>query len=341
MSFGMSATLSDVAAAAAQLGTAKRRISVRSIREVLGGGSPNHLTKLVSQWRQSTVQFPANSTAPAHMIAEVANVAPRIWELALQEANAHVQNNIDQLTLALQNAIDDNEEIQVLFDQSVAHLDQAREEQRRALSVAEDSRARCSLLDSQLAQQASLFVESQAALQRQQLITEQLTEKTKALESAIESERSRQESERIQSIRAIAELETKLAVLTAKHAISLEQHQRTSNDIREAELKEQKSTELINQLRRQLDVSNEAKASLEISFKEAGQESESHKRNLEQHIIFLENEFAVQAQKYVAFREAMEGSLSLQAQANQLIIDKLDGINVLINTRESAPPPAE
>ena len=335
----MTATLSDVAAAAAQLENAKRRISVRSIRDVLGGGSPNHLTKLVSQWRQSTVQFPANSSAPAHMIAEVANVAPRIWELALQEAHAHVQNNIDQLTLALQNANDDNDEIQVLFDQSVAHLDQAHEEQRRALNVAEDSRVRCSLLDSQLAQQSSLLTESQTALRRQQLITEQITEKSKALESVIESERNKLESERKQSSQVIAELETKLAVLTAKHVIALEQLQRTSNVVREAELKDQRSTELINQLRCQLDVSNEVKASQELSFKEARQEAESHKRNMEQQIIFLERGFDNHVKNSTSIRETIEGSFSLQEQANQLIITKLDSLSALINTREITPPP--
>ena len=127
----MPATIAEIATAAAKLQEANRLVSVRSIREVLGGGSPNVLASLLRQWRQTQLQFPDTVAAPPQMVAEVASVAPRLWTLALEEARAHVQGDIDRLTIALRDANAATDEVQSLFDESVGMRAQCEEDKTR------------------------------------------------------------------------------------------------------------------------------------------------------------------------------------------------------------------
>lgn len=184
----MPATLTDVAAAAAKLQDAQRPVSVRSIREALGGGSPNVLASLLRQWRQTQLQFPDTVAAPPQMVAEVAGVAPRLWSLALEEARTHVQGDLDRLTVALRDANAATDEVQGLLDESVLMRDQLSEERTRASAAAESMHARCVAIDAQLAHQTVIVTETQAALKRQQETSEQLASKLSLSETTRDHE---------------------------------------------------------------------------------------------------------------------------------------------------------
>lgn len=184
----MPATLADVAAAATKLQDAQRAVSVRSVREALGGGSPNVLASLLRQWRQTQLQFPDTVEAPPQMIAEVAGVAPRLWALALEEARTHVQGDIDRLTVALRDANAATDEVQGLFDESVLMRDQLSEERARASAAAEAMHARCVAVDTHLAHQAIVLAETHAALKRQQETSEQLASKLSLCETTRDHE---------------------------------------------------------------------------------------------------------------------------------------------------------
>lgn len=184
----MPATLTDVAAAAAKLQDAQRPVSVRSVREALGGGSPNVLASLLRQWRQTQLQFPDTVAAPPQMVAEVASVAPRLWTLALEEARTHVQSDIDRLTVALRDANAATDEVQGLLDDSVTHLDKSRDERLRAIAAVEAMQTRCLAVDTHLAHQAIVLAESQAALKRQHETSEQLASKLSLSETTRDHE---------------------------------------------------------------------------------------------------------------------------------------------------------
>lgn len=232
----MPATIAEIATAAAKLQEANRLVSVRSIREVLGGGSPNVLASLLRQWRQTQLQFPDTVAAPPQMVAEVASVAPRLWTLALEEARTHVQGDIDRLTVALRDANAATDEIQSLFDESVGMRAQCEEERKRAIAAAEAMEVRCAALDAHCAHQVALMTEAQSALKRQQEASEQLASKWSLSETTREHENAKLRAEisaRDQKISdqraALAEKESSLSAANASIARLTSEVQRLTN----------------------------------------------------------------------------------------------------------------
>ena len=181
----MATTLADIAAAAQQLQDTEKPVSVRSIREVLGGGSPNVIAALLRQWRQ-TQFMPGVTEAPAQMVAEVAGVAPRLWAIALEEANRHVQGDHDRLTVALAAANSGADEVQAMLDETVQRLDQAMGDRQRSVDALNVIEARCLAAESQAVQSAIQVAEAQAGLKRQQEFSEQMASKLMVSETARE-----------------------------------------------------------------------------------------------------------------------------------------------------------
>lgn len=202
----MPATLADVAAAAHNLQEAKKPVSVRAIREVLGGGSPNVLSALLRQWRQAQNLIPSSSEAPPAMIAEVVGAAPRLWALALEEARSHFQADLDRARIALQEANAATDEVQGLLDDTVAHLDQAREERQRAITAAETLQVRLTVADNHMANQVAAAAELQTAGRRQQETIDQLVSKLSLSEAAREHDAAQLRGEITARDAAISEL---------------------------------------------------------------------------------------------------------------------------------------
>ncbi len=239
----MPATLPDVAAAAKKLQDAKKPVSVRAIREVLGGGSPNVLSALLRQWRQAQHLLPSDSEAPPAMIAEVVGAAPRLWALALEEARSHLLGDIDRAKVALQEANAATDEVQGLLDDSVAHLDQARQERQRAIAAAEALQVRLTVADNHLANQVAAATELQAAGKRQQETIDQLVSKLSLSEAAREHDAAQLRGDLASRDRTIGELrivqsttEAKLIASTSESAHSLQHSQRLQAQLEAVQL---------------------------------------------------------------------------------------------------------
>jgi chromosome segregation ATPase len=169
----MGTTLEEVSAAARQLLDTHQRVSVRAVRRLLGGGSPNVLAAHLRQWR-ATQAMHGSSEAPAHMVAEIAGVAPRLWALALEEARRHVRADLERLRADLSQASADTEEVQGLLDASEERVAQAADERARAVAAAEALQDRFVATDAQFAHANRQLSDTQAALHRQQIMTEHL-----------------------------------------------------------------------------------------------------------------------------------------------------------------------
>ena len=254
----MPATIAEIATAAAKLQDANRLVSVRSIREVLGGGSPNVLASLLRQWRQTQLQFPDTVAAPPQMVAEVASVAPRLWTLALEEARTHVQGDIDRLTIALRDANAATDEVQSLFDESVGMRAQCEEERKRAIAAAEAMEVRCAALDAHCAHQVALMTEAQSALKRQQGTSDDLASKLSLCETLRNHEAAQLRGEISTREQIIGDLRTTIATLESRLAASIQNNEHLVADAQRLAQQHENSTVAIAHLDHQRAAENAA-----------------------------------------------------------------------------------
>ena len=190
----MATTFEDVATAAQQLQGAKQPISVRSVRRVLGKGSPNVIHRHLREWRVAQL-MPGTSQTPVQMVAQMTEAAPRFWALALEEARAQVRVETDQLLHALDQARTHVDEVQGLLDDSEEQRLHALAEQQRAITALETLSARFAALQEHSARDARIAEESQAGLRTQQAMTMQLTTKAGELEAKADQARLRHQQE--------------------------------------------------------------------------------------------------------------------------------------------------
>jgi colicin import membrane protein len=190
----MATTFDDVATAAQQLLGAKQAISVRSVRRVLGKGSPNVIHRHLRDWR-TTQLVPGTSQTPVQMVAQLTEAAPRFWALALEEARAQVRAEMTQLQQALDQAKTHVDEVQGLLDDGEAQRLQAVAEQQRAVAALETLSARFAALQDHSAQSARQLDEAQAGLRTQQAMTMHLTKKVDELEEKEEQARLRHQQQ--------------------------------------------------------------------------------------------------------------------------------------------------
>lgn len=248
----MATTLADIAAAAQKLVEAKRSVSVRSIRGVLGGGSPNVLTALLRQWRQTQLQFPSSSEAPPQMIAEVAGVAPRLWALALEEARVHLQADLDRSMVGLRDANAATDEVQGILDETVQRLEQAQGDRQRSVDALTVIEARCAAAESQVVQSALQAAEALAGLKRQQEFAELLLSKLTVSETARELDAAQLRSLVDKRDREIAGLRTTIAESDAGVAAARKENERLLAELRtqhaRAEAREHQVVDLDRQL---------------------------------------------------------------------------------------------
>ncbi len=190
----MATTYEDIATAALQLLGAKQPISVRSVRRVLGKGSPNVIHRHLRDWRAAQL-VPGTSQTPVRMVAQMTEAAPRFWALALEEARAQVSVEMDQLQHACDQARLHVDEVQGLLDDSEEQRLQALAEQQRAIAALETLAGRFASLQEHSARDARIAEESQSGLRAQQAITMQLTTKAGELEAKADQARFRHQQE--------------------------------------------------------------------------------------------------------------------------------------------------
>ncbi len=190
----MATTFEDVATAAQQLQGAQQPISVRSVRRVLGKGSPNVIHRHLRDWRAAQL-VPGTSQTPVRMVAQMTEAAPRFWALALEEARAQVRAEVTQLQQSLELSRTHVDEVQGLLDDSEEQRLQALAEQQRAIAALEMLSGRFAALQDHSARSDRHLEEAQASLRTQQSMTMQLTTKVVELEAKADQVRLRHQQE--------------------------------------------------------------------------------------------------------------------------------------------------
>ena len=132
-------TLEMVSAAADDLVKGGHRPSVRAVRRQLGGGSPNVLSAHLRAWRTARQMVPSTETPPS-IVAEVAGVAPFVWNAALEAARKFLGKEIERSALDLKAANDHNDELQGILEETTANLDRVRIDRQRDADKARSER---------------------------------------------------------------------------------------------------------------------------------------------------------------------------------------------------------
>ena len=173
-------TFESVATAAETLQAAGQRASVRAVIAALGGGSPNTVLKLLSEWKAGR---------PVVRIAD-SGLDPRLTEAI----KAQMQRVAEQAAAAAQ-------ELAAAIDEDLQALSEAQaaaEQHITGLTTERD------LAQAQAAQSAAQAKEVQAEAQR---AAEQATASAAALRQELASERQRQEAASAALARAEVRLE--------------------------------------------------------------------------------------------------------------------------------------
>ena len=234
----MPTTLADIDAAVQRLTSTNQRISVRSVRRALGGGSPNVLAALLRQWRAAQM-IPGSTEAPAQMVAEIAGVAPRLWSLALEEARRHVQVEMEHLTEAHRQAASDTEEIQGLLDAAEERLQQTVDERQRAVAASEALHSRFVAADAQLATAVRQLSDTHAALYRQQIMAEHAESRRVRAEEAHAAEQQSHAADLLARDGALDGLRQALSACETRLAVALAEQVRSTEMIRHLEAADQ------------------------------------------------------------------------------------------------------
>jgi hypothetical protein len=129
----------DVERAAIAILKAERRPTVETIREALGGGSPDTIGKALRRfWRDLGARIEGDPAALTRMPAEIADLADGMWQRALKlagEAAAHDDNAARE---RLRQLVVENDIKQRSFELRERELDTQARERERALADARD-----------------------------------------------------------------------------------------------------------------------------------------------------------------------------------------------------------
>lgn len=211
----------NVAAACESLVAAGKSPSVRLVRDALGGGSPNKITPLVSQWKAQRIEVKKEAVAVdprigaliAEMIETAANNARRDAESRLVEAEADLESiakagreNEDRITdlqISLSGAEILGQTQAGQIDALTAQLEALKKESAERIGHAEEKAAR----EIAAAQEATAKAQAEAeAARTEKAKTELRLEALPRLEADLERVRAELDQERQARVKAERDL---------------------------------------------------------------------------------------------------------------------------------------
>lgn len=204
------ATYENVAAACESLVAAGKTPSVRLVREVLGGGSPNKITPLVSQWKAQRVEVkkeavaidPRVGTLIAEMIETAANNARREAEGRLAET----EGDLEVVAKVGREAEEKIADLEIKLT-SAEILSQTQAGQLEALAAQIETLKRESAQAIATAQEAAAKAQAEAeAARTEKAKTELRLEALPRLEADLERTRSELDQERQARVKAERDL---------------------------------------------------------------------------------------------------------------------------------------
>lgn len=234
----MSTTQEQVSEAADQLVANGQRASVRAVRRLLGGGSPNVLSKHLRAWRGGRHK-PAAVPAPDSMIKEI---APVLWTSAMAAARKAVQGELDLMAASLKESNDANDELQGLVDEAAIQLGHARAERQSIIDQAQlereasaqqiaHLRAQLTERDAECRRLGDLAAASQEALKVQQGQCSRLAEDLAALERARDRDQDRNRFSLEECARLAAEQAKTHQELMERHSIVVDVAARAKQEV--------------------------------------------------------------------------------------------------------------
>lgn len=129
----------DVERAAIAILKSERRPTVETIRETLGGGSPDTIgTALRRFWRDLGARIDGDPAALTRMPAEIAEIADGIWQRALKLAGETAAHDDNAARERLRQIELENDIKQRSFDLREREIDTQARERERALADARD-----------------------------------------------------------------------------------------------------------------------------------------------------------------------------------------------------------
>jgi len=332
----MATTYEDVVTAAQQLRGAQQVVSVRSVRRVLGGGSPNVIHRHLREWKSSQL-IPGTSETPAQMVAQLTEVAPRFWAMALEEARNQVRVETEQLRQSLAQATIHVDEVQGLLDESEALRAQALAEQQRAVTALETVTARFAAADGQIAQTTQQLAEAQSALHRQQVYTEHVTAKFEALEQRAESDRLRHHQELATRDDAMQGLFQESEQLKVQLDAAVDEVARLTADIGSAGVREAERNRHITALEVRASADRVLWEERLARLQADGDVARAAAARAESHVAPLQQALATFAQDAELLRAVREG---VQTHLPGLVIQLTDRMSTLEQAVREAQTPA-
>lgn len=101
-------------------------VTLRAVRERLGGGSYATITPLLSEWRQKKEQLrPAPPPVPEELISKAQSHIRQLWSNAMEIADAALQMERDGMRVARQESVREQESIAELADDLARQLENA------------------------------------------------------------------------------------------------------------------------------------------------------------------------------------------------------------------------
>jgi hypothetical protein len=188
-------TQDQVNAAADALVAAGEKPTVERVRQRLGTGSPNTVTRMLEAWRGTLAQrLQAVLTLP-EVPAAVGEAAVALWRVALTHAESHAQAEWAQAHTELAAARTALAEDRAAWEARLQAADTAAAQAQAARALAEHA---CATLDGQLADSHALRADLVQQRDRLQGQCDALLQEVMGLHAQLEATQTAQQEERLQ-----------------------------------------------------------------------------------------------------------------------------------------------